>query len=130
MSDKGKRDSSLSAELILVLKESITTSNGRMDKLVDTMNVLAKTVSRSEERHINHTEGLERIGTEIKTLSHKVETYTASNDLRVMEVEKQYLLLEQSDKLTKGRFSKIDNFIIKILSGVGAVGVLVWLGLK
>lgn len=130
MSENGKRDQSLSVELISVLRESITTSNDRMDKLANTMNTLAKTVERSEERHITHSEGLERIGTEIKTLSSKVDTYTASNDKRMMDVEKQYLLLEQSDKLTKGRFSKIDNFIIKILSGVGAVGVLVWLGLK
>ena len=57
-------ETSLSSELIEVLKKSITQSNQRMDQLAETMTELAKVVERSEERHINHSEGLERIATD------------------------------------------------------------------
>jgi len=123
-------EKSLSAELVEVLKQSMVQSNERMDDLATTMGSLAKTVERSEERHIAHTEGLDRIGSEIKDLSKKVEIYSSNNDTRVMEVEKQVLLLDSSTGRTQDRFNKQDKFILKILSVILAAAILVYAGLK
>lgn len=123
-------EKSFSAELVEVLKQSMVQSNERMDDLATTMGSLAKTVERSEERHIAHTEGLDRIGSEIKDLSKKVEIYASNNDTRVMEVEKQVLLLDSSTGRTQDRFNKQDKFILKILSVILAAAILVYAGLK
>lgn len=130
-------EKNLSGELIEVLKQSIDQasennqkSQERMDQLADTMNDLAKTVSRSEERHISHSEGLERIGTETKELSKKFDIYASNNDLRVMDMEKQFLLLNKSDTLIQKRFAKLDKFAMGIISSVLGAALIAWLVIK
>lgn len=123
-------EKNLSENLIEVLRQSTVQSNERMDQLATTMNSLAKTVERSEERHLAHTEGLERIGTEVKELSKKMEIYTSNNDTRVMDVEKQVLLLDNSKARTQERFNKQDKFIIKILTMIFGAAAIIYLGFK
>jgi len=130
-------EKSISESLIAALNKSIDQasesnkqSNERMDELAGTMNSLAKTVERSEERHIAHSDGLERVGTELKELRKEVKIYSTNNDERVMTVEKGFILLEQSDRRIKSRFSKIDKFGIGIASTIFGAIVLVWLGFK
>jgi len=121
---------SLNTSLIEVLKASTVQSNERMDNLTDTMVTLAKTVERSEQRHLSHTEGLERVGAEVKELTKEVKIYNSNNDIRVMDVEKQVLLLDSSKDRTQKRFNKQDKFIFGILSTVVATGSLIYIGFK
>ena len=123
-------EKSLSAELIVVLKESITQSADRMDQLQEAMTDLAKTVERSEERHISHQDGLERIGTEVKELKRDSGIYKTNNDQRVMEMEKQFLLLNKSDSLIQKRFAKLDRFAMGIISSVLGAALIGWLVIK
>ena len=131
------KEGNLSGELVEVLKQSINQASEnnkqtavRMDKLAGTMNRLATTVERSEERHISHQDGLERIGTEIKELKHDSNIYKVSNDHRVMEMEKQFLLLNKSDTLIQKRFAKLDKFAMGIISSVLAAALVGWLVVK
>lgn len=128
-------EKNLSGELIEVLKTSIEQtrennreSNKRMDELAGTMTKLATTVERSEQRHISHQDGLERIGTEIKELKHDSGIYKINNDQRVMDMEKQFLLLNKSDTLIHKRFAKIDKFAMGIISAVLIAAIIVWAG--
>ena len=128
---------SLSESLITVLKQSIDQaresnkeSNLRMDQLASTMATLAKTVERSEERHISHQDGLERIGTEVKEEKQINLNYRANNDQRVMEMEKQFLLLNKSDTLIQKRFAKLDKFAIGIISSVLGASLIAWMVVK
>jgi len=127
-------EKNLSGELIEVLKQSIRQasesnkeSNRRMDELAGTMNKLAATVDRSEERHINQDNGLDRVGTEIKELDRKFDNYTHNNDQRVMEMEKQFLLLNKSDTLIQRRFAKLDKFAMGIIMSVLSAALIGWM---
>jgi len=131
------KQETLSENLIGVLKQSINQasdsnqqSNERMDQLASTMTELAKTVERSEERHISHQEGLERIGTETKELGKKFDIYASNNDSRVMDMEKQFLLLNKSDTLIQKRFAKLDKFAMGIISSVLGASLIAWLVIK
>jgi len=131
------KQETLSESLIEVLKQSIDQasesnkeSNQRMDQLADTMTTLAETVARSEERHISHSEGLERIGTETKELGKKFDIYASNNDSRVMEMEKQFLLLNKSDTLIQKRFAKLDKFAMGIISSVLGAALIAWMVIK
>ena len=129
-------EKTLNGELIEVLKQSIdqasennTRTHERMDQLTESMTNLAKTVERSEQRHISHQDGLERVATEVKEEKQISLNYRSNNDQRVMDMEKQFLLLNKSDELIHNRFAKIDKFAIGIITTISGAALLIWFGL-
>lgn len=102
----------------------VTSTNERIDKLSDKMGQLIEIIARSEERHNTHDEKTERLETNQIELGKDFKDYRKANDERVTDVEKQVLLLEQSEKITEKEKETKNSLRNNIIGGVAVVLII------
>ncbi len=138
-------------ELMMVIKEFINHSvrreesqtaqqerqAGQLDKLVDSqanMNEkiasLTTVLGKSEERNSSTRDSVSRIGNSQAKSDKESNIYKKNNDDRVMALEKQVLLLDNSNNTTKARFNKFDKIGLSVITTVISLIIVVYLGLK
>lgn len=104
MSNENKENQSLETVFEkyaeLQLQQSKET-NKRIDQLSDKMGTLVEIVAKSEERHNSHNEKLDTLNENQRNLGKDFSKYKNNNDERVMNVEKQLLLLDQDSSSNK-----------------------------
>lgn len=120
----------------LQLQQSSET-NKRIDLLVgvtgsmaEKLGSLAEIIAKSEERHSAHSEKSDRIEKVQIAQGKEFKEYRQKNDDRIMTVEKQVLLLDVGDGITKDRWKAIDKFRASILAAIVLSAILIFLGLK
>jgi len=91
-----------------LLSEQNANVNKRIDHLASATSDMAKEmgnligiIGKSEERHNSHTESLSRIEKNQVSLGKDLKHYKQNNDDRVMDIEKQVLLLDKSSGESK-----------------------------
>ncbi len=120
----------------LQLQQSAET-NKRIDLLVgvtgsmaEKLGSLAEIIAKSEERHSAHSEKSGRIE-KVQILQGKeFKEYKQNNDDRVMQIEKQVLLLDVGDEISKDRWKAVDKFRASVLTAIIISAILIYLGLK
>lgn len=90
------------------------------------MGALAEVVAASEERHIANQTGMERLG----ELTAKTDAKLDKTIDRVVNVEKQVLLLDSSEKRVTKRFDRVNGVFWAVITAVIIGVVLIYLGLK
>jgi len=111
--------------------------NKRVDALVDNMASMAEkmglfmeVMAKSEEKHNSQSEKSDRIEKNQIDQGKDLKAYKQDNDNRVVVIEKQILLLDISDKTSKGRWAAVDKWKATVLASITIGFVLVYMGLK
>jgi len=109
----------------------------RMDQLASNMlsmgeklGLFMEVMAKSEERHNSHSEKSDRIEKVQIEQGKDFKEYKQNNDNRVVNIEKQVLLLDMSDKTWKDRWKAVDKRNAAILTTVVTALVLMYMGLK
>jgi len=137
-------EKSLNAELSTIFKELVDHTKKRdekinqgMETLADSItqsnveiSTLAKIVARSEERHLNQQEGLERIGNQLKESIDTQNNYMSNNDDRVMDVEKQNIELKIQGDNHKEKMKSVSTLLMGLISSVLSAALIAWLVIK
>jgi hypothetical protein len=109
--------------------EQTASTNKRIDKLSDKMGELVEVMVRSEERHNTHSEKNERLEKNQIELGKEFKDYRKNNDDRIVDIEKQVLLLENDDKSNKENSKDRKQLRNTIIGGVAVVMILSILGI-
>lgn len=137
-------EESLSTELSIIFRELVDHTkkrdekiNQRMETLADSItqsnveiSTLAKIVARSEERHLNQQEGLERLGNQLKESIDTQNTYMSNNDDRVMDVEKQNIELKIQGDNQKDKMKSVSTLLMGLISSVLSAALIAWIVIK
>jgi len=124
-------------QLVDHTKERDEKMNQRMEVLADSVtqsnveiSTLTKIVARSEERHLNQQEGLERLGNQLKESIDTQNNYMSNNDDRVMDVEKQNIELKIQGDNHKDKMKSVTTLFLGLISSVLSAALIAWIVIK
>jgi hypothetical protein len=109
------------------LTEQTQGTHKRIDKLSSKMTELVEVMVRSEERHNSHSDKSERLEKNQIEIGKEFKNYRANNDNRVTDIEKQVLLLENTEQVNKDKSKSattVRNSVVGTILGAVSLGVL------
>jgi len=118
-----------------LVSEQNANINNRIDDLASETGNIAKEmgnligiIGKSEERHNSHTQALDRIEKNQKEQGKDLKVYKQSNDDRVMEVEKQILLLDKETKINAKPWNNIKTIVVAVV-GTLISGIILYISI-
>lgn len=120
----------LSLQQNAATNQKVDTLVENVSSMADKMGSLAEIIAKQEERHLSHSENNGRLEKVQIEQGREFKRYKAVNDDRMMNVEKQVLLLDVSDKRAESRFTATDKRNAAIITAVLIALIVGLLGLR